>query len=121
MQSDVFLTTWVMQGLEPVFDISPQVAWLKQLQNRDGGLGRYRNSPSDPEITAIAVMALAAGNDPFNTRRVAISYLTNTQQGDGSFVSNTPIELKEPTANLQSTCFVLIAIHAKTPDELAVE
>ena len=33
MQSDVFLTTWVMQGLEPVYDINPQVAWLKQLQN----------------------------------------------------------------------------------------
>ena len=121
MQSDVFLTTWVMQGLEPVYDISPQVAWLKQLQNRDGGFGRYKNSPSDPEITAIAIMALAAGNDPFNTRRVAISYLTNVRQGDGSFVSNTPMELTKPTANLQSTCFVLIAIHAKTPDELAVE
>ena len=121
MQSDVFLTAWVMQGLEPVFDVNPQVAWLKQLQNRDGGFGRYKNSPSDPEITAIAVMALAAGNDPFNTRRVAINYLTNARQEDGSFVSNTPMELKEPTANLQSTCFVLIAIHAKTPDELAVE
>ena len=121
MQSDVFLTTWVMQGLEPVYDINPQVAWLKQLQNKDGGFGRYKNSPSDPEITAIAIMALAAGNDPFNTRRVAISYLTNARQEDGSFVSNTPMELKEPTANLQSTCFVLIAIHAKTPDELAVE
>ena len=121
MQSDVFLTTWVMQGLEPVYDINPQVAWLKQLQNRDGGFGRYKHSPSDPEITAIAIIALAAGNDPFNTRRVAISYLTNARQEDGSFVSNTPMELKEPTANLQSTCFVLIAIHAKTPDELAID
>ena len=121
MQSDVFLTAWVMQGLEPVFDITPPLVWLKQLQNRDGGFGRYKNSPSDPEITAIAVMALSAGNDPLNTRRVAISYLTNTRQEDGSFVSNTPMELKEPTANLQSTCFVLIAIHAKTPDELAID
>ena len=121
MQSDVFLTAWVMQGLEPVYDINPQVAWLKQLQNRDGGFGRYKNSPSDPEITAIAIMALAAANDPFNTRRVAISYLANARQEDGSFVSNTPMELKEPAANLQSTCFVLIAIHAKTPDELATE
>lgn len=121
MQSDVFLTTWVMQGLEPVFDISPQVAWLKQLQNRDGGFGRYKNSPSDPEITAVAIMALAAGNDPFNTRRVAISYLTNARQENGSFVSNTPMELEGPMPNLQSTCFALIAIHAKTPDELAVE
>lgn len=121
MQSDIFLTSWVIQGLEPVYDIDAQIAWLKQLQNRDGGFGRYKNSPSDPEITAIAILALAAGNDPLNTRRVAIDYLIKTRQEDGSFVSNTPIELTKPMANLQSTCFVLIAIHAKTPDELAVK
>ena len=121
MQSDIFLTSWVIQGLEPVYDIDAQIAWLKQLQNRDGGFGRYKNSPSDPEITAIAILALAAGNDPLNTRRVATDYLTDVRQDDGSFVSKTPMELKEQTANLQSTCFVLIAIHAKTPDELAVK
>ncbi len=121
MQSDVFLTAWVMQGLEAVYDIDPQIAWLKQVQNKDGGFGKYKNSPSDPEITAIAILALAVGNDPLNTRRVAIKYLTEVRQADGSFVSNTPFELPEPTANLQSTCFVLIAIHAKTPDELAVK
>ena len=120
-QSDIFVTSWVIQGLEPVYDIDAQIAWLKQLQNDDGGFGRYKNSPSDPEITAIAIMALAAGNDPLNTRRVAINYLTTLRQEDGSFVSNTPIELTKRTANLQSTSFVLIAIHAKTPDEIALE
>ena len=120
-QSDVFVTSWVIQGLEPVYDIDAQIAWLKQLQNNDGGFGKYRNSPSDPEVTAIAIMALAAGNDPLNTRRVAINYLTAVRQEDGSFVSNTPMELTKPIANLQSTCFVLIAIHAKTADELALE
>lgn len=120
MQSDVFLTSWVIQGLEPVYDIDAQIAWLKQLQNKDGGFGRYKNSPSDAEITAIAVLALAAGNDPLNTRRVAIDYLAGIRQDDGSFVSKTPMELTEPASNLQSTCFVLIAIHAKTPDELAI-
>lgn len=120
-QSDIFVTSWVIQGLEPVYDIDAQIAWLKQLQNDDGGFGRYKNSPSDPEITAIAIMALAAGNDPLNTRRIAINYLTTVRQEDGSFMSNTPLELTKPVANLQSTCFVLIAIHAKTPDELALE
>ena len=120
-RSDVFVTSWVIQGLEPVYDIDFQMAWLKQFQNDDGGFGRYKASPSDPEITAIAIMALAAGNDPLNTRRVAINYLTNVRQADGSFLSNTPIELTKPTANLQSTCFVLIAIHAKTADELKVQ
>ena len=117
-RSDVFVTSWVIQGLEPVYDIDFQMAWLKQFQNDDGGFGRYKASPSDPEITAIAIMALAAGNDPLNTRRIAINYLTNVRQADGSFVSNTPIELMKPTSNLQSTCFVLIAIHAKTADEM---
>ena len=120
-QSDIFVTSWVIQGLEPVYDIDAQIAWLKQLQNDDGGFGRYRNSPSDPEITATTIMALAAGNDPLNTRRIAINYLTTIGQEDGSFISKTPIELTKPVANLQSTCFVLIAIHAKTPDELALE
>lgn len=120
-RSDVFITSWVVQALETVYDIDVQIAWLKQFQNNDGGFGRYKGSPSDPEITAIAIMALTAGNDPLNTRRVAINYLTNVRQEDGSFVSNTPIELSKPTANLQSTCFVLIAIHAKTADELNLQ
>ena len=120
-RSDVFVTAWAIQGLEPVYDIDAQIAWLKQFQNDDGGFGRYKNSPSDPEITAVAVMALAAGNDPLNTRRVAINYLTDVRHTDGSFISKTPIELSEPVANLQSTCFVLIAIHAKTADELKLK
>ena len=120
-RSDVFITSWVVQALETVYDIDVQIAWLKQFQNKDGGFGRYKGSSSDPEITAIAIMALTAGNDPLNTRRVAINYLTNVRQEDGTFVSNTPIELSKPTANLQSTCFVLIAIHAKTADELNLQ
>ena len=120
-RSNIFVTAWVIQALEPVYDIDAQIAWLKQLQNRDGGFGPYKDSPSDPEITAAAILALAAGNDPLNTRRVAINYLTSVSQEDGSFVSKTPIELAEPVANLQSTCFVLIAIHAKTADELNLQ
>lgn len=116
-RSDVFVTAWVLQGLAPVYDIDAQIAWLKQMQNEDGGFGRYKGQPSDPGITAAAIMALAAGADPLNTRRVAINYLITARQADGSYVSDTPIELSEPTANLQSTCFVLIAIHAKKDEE----
>lgn len=116
-RSDVFVTAWVLQGLAPVYDIDAQIAWLKQMQNEDGGFGRYKGQPSDPGVTAAAIMALAAGADPLNTRRVAINYLITTRQADGSYVSDTPIELSEPTANLQSTCFVLIAIHAKKDEE----
>lgn len=123
-QSDIYVTSWVLQGLlrsskydHIVYDLDEQFVWLKQFQNDDGGFSRFKGLPSDPEATAAGIMALAAANDPLNTKRIAISYLTNAQEPDGSFVSDIPIELKTPTANLQSTCFVLIAIYAKTdPD-----
>ncbi len=123
-QSDIFVTSWVLQGLlrsskydHIVYDLDEQFVWLKQFQNDDGGFGRFKGKPSDPEVTAAAIMTLAAANDPLNTKRIAVAYLTKAQEPDGSFVSDTPIELKTPTANLQSTCFVLIAIYAKTDSD----
>ncbi|MCH8293474.1 terpene cyclase/mutase family protein [Candidatus Poribacteria bacterium] len=115
--SDILVTTWILQGLSLVYDIDVQIAWLKQMQNEDGGFGRRKGEASDPEITAYAIMALVAGKDPLNTDRVAIGYLRKVQQEDGSFVSATPIELKQPTANLQTTCFVLLAMYARSIEE----
>lgn len=112
-QSDIYVTSWVLLGLSPDYDLDEQVALIKQFRNRDGGFGRFKGKPSDPEVTAIAIMAFAANNDPLNTRRIAISYLTKLQEPDGSYKSATPIELLTPKANLQTTCFVLIAIHTK--------
>ena len=111
-RSDVLVTSWVLQGLSIAYDVSLQIVWLKQMQNDDGGFGRWKGAPSDPEITAYAVLALVIGEDPLNADQVALRYLREVQQEDGSFVSATPIELKEPTANLQTTCFVLWAVYA---------
>jgi prenyltransferase beta subunit len=116
-RSDVLVTSWVLQGLAPVYDIDAQLVWLKQMQNQDGGFGRTKGEKSDPEISAYAVMALAAGKDPLNTDRVTLGYLTTVQQEDGGFISDTPIELKEPVANLQTTCFALIAMYARKIEE----
>ena len=116
-RSDVLVTSWVLQGLAPVYDIDAQLVWLKQMQNRDGGFGRTKGEKSDPEISAYAVMALAAGKDPLNTDRVTLGYLRTAQHEDGGFISDTPIELKEPIANLQTTCFVLIAMYARKIEE----
>ncbi len=120
-QSDIYVTSWVLQGMSPdrkydknIYDLDEQVVWMKQFQNRDGGFPRFKGRSSDPEVTANAIMAFAAYNDPLNTRRVAISYLTKAQEKDGSYISSIPIELKSPAANLQTTCFVLIAIYSKT-------
>lgn len=112
-QSDIYVTSWVVLGLSPDYDLDEQIALLKQFRNKDGGFGRFKGRPSDPEVTATTIMALAANNDPLNTRRIAISYLTKVQELDGSYMSATPIELKTPKSNLQTTCFVLIAIHTK--------
>lgn len=115
--SNVLVTSWVLQGLPLFFDIDTQLAWLKRMQNKDGGFGRRKNKPSDPEITAYAILALVAGGDPLNADKVAIGYLRSVQQEDGSFVSATPIELKSPKANLQTTSFVLWAIYARKAEE----
>ena len=117
IQSDIFVTSWAIQGLSLAYKVDKDIAWVKQFQNNDGGFPRFRGKPSDPEVTAATIMALAANNDLLNTLRIAITYLTKAQQADGSFVSSIPIELKTPVANLQSTCFVLIAIHAKTDSD----
>lgn len=123
-QSDIFVTFWVLQGLlrsskydHIVYDLDEQFVWLKQFQNDDGGFGRFKGRPSDPEVTAAAIMTLAAANEPLNTKRIAVTYLTKAQEPDGGFVSDTPIELKTPITNLQSTCFVLIAIYAKSDSD----
>ena len=112
-RSSVLVTAWVLQGLSIAYNIDEQLAWLKQMQNDDGGFGMWKGAPSDPEITAYAVLALVIGEDPLNADQVALRYLREVQQEDGSFVSATPVELKQPTANLQTTCFVLWAMYAE--------
>ena len=113
VRSSVLVTSWVLQGLSIAYNIDEQLAWLKQMQNDDGGFGMWKGAPSDPEITAYTILALVIGEDPLNADQVAIRYLREVQQEDGSFVSTTPIELKEPIANLQTTCFALWAIYAE--------
>ena len=112
-QSDIYVTSWALNSIFPVFKLDEQIAWLKQFQNYDGGFPRFKGKTSDPEVTASVIMALATAGDPLNARRIAISYLTKVQEPDGSYKSATPIELQTPKANLQTTCFVLIAIHTK--------
>ena len=81
----------------------------------------WKGAPSDPEVTAYAVLALVIGEDPLNADQVALRYLREVQQEDGSFVSATPIELKEPTANLQTTCFAIVGdICRKTQGEIII-
>ena len=112
-KSDVIATSWVLQGISLTYDINVQLAWLKQQQNEDNGFPLVEGKPSDPEITAYAILALVACQDQLNTDKLAIGYLKNVQEKDGSFVSQTPIELDTPKSNLQTTSFALLAVHAR--------
>jgi prenyltransferase beta subunit len=118
--SNTLATTWAIQGLsiagiDYAYTIEEALNWLKQVQNDDGGFGMTKGQKSDPELTAYAILALVAGKDTSTAGYRAVHYLRKVQQkDDGSYVSATPIELKEPTANIQTTCFAIWAIVAET-------
>ena len=125
--ANVLATAWAIQGLsiaaiDYAYTIEESLNWLKQTQNDDGGFGVWniptksgtKGQKSDPELTAYAILALVAGKDTSTAGYRAVYYLRKVQQKDGSYVSATPIELKEPTANLQTICFAIWAMVAET-------
>ncbi|MBM3236541.1 terpene cyclase/mutase family protein [Candidatus Poribacteria bacterium] len=117
--SNTLATAWVIQGLsiagiDYAYTIEESLNWLKQVQNDDGGFGMTKGQKSDQELTAYAILALVAGKDTSTAGYRAVHYLRKVQQKDGSYVSTTPTELKEPTANIQTTCFAIWAMVAET-------
>ncbi|MBC8236503.1 terpene cyclase/mutase family protein [bacterium] len=117
--SNTLVTAWAIQGLsiaaiDYVYTIEESLNWLKQAQNDDGGFGLTKGQKSDPELTAYAILALVAGKDTSTAGYRAVRYLREVQQKDGSYISATPMELNEPTANLQTTCFAMWAMVAET-------
>lgn len=87
------------------------LAWLQQRQTAAGGFAAHAQADQpDPELTAYALLALAAARTAPEAVQRAISYLAATQQPDGGYLSGTPRELQEPAENLQTTSFVAIAL-----------
>ena len=124
--SNTLATAWAIQGLsiagiDYAYTIEESLNWLKQAQNDDGGFSMWniptksgaKGQKSDPELTAYAILALVAGKDTSTAGYRAVHYLRKVQQKDGSYVSAIPIELKEPAANLQTTCFAMWAMVAE--------
>lgn len=112
--SNTLVTSWVLHALAFSYDIDEPMAWLKRAQNSDYGFGMtQRKQSSDPELTAYAIMALVAGEDPLYADRKAIRYLKKSQNPDGSYVSDIPSELDKPKSNLQTTCYAIWAIYAR--------
>lgn len=116
--SEVMVTSWVLQGLSATYDVDDRLVWLKKMQNPDHGFANFKGKPSDPEITAYVILALVASQDPLNTDLVASAYLKQAQLPDGSFKSATPIELKQPQVNIQTTSFALLALNARRYEKL---
>jgi len=112
--SEVMVTAWVLQGLSAVYDVDDRLVWLKQMQNSDHGFANRKGQSSDPEVTAYVIITLSALKDPLNTDLIASGYLKQVQLPDGSFKSDTPIELKEAQSNIQTTSFALLALNARS-------
>ena len=116
--SEVMVTSWVLQGLSATYDVDDRLVWLKKMQNPDYGFANFKGKPSDPEITAYVILTLVASQDPLNTDLIASAYLKQAQLPDGSFKSATPIELKQPQVNIQTTSFALLALNARRYEKL---
>ena len=113
--SNTLATAWAIQGLsiasiDYAYTIEESLNWLKQVQNDDGGFGMTKGQ----KLTAYAILALVAGKDISTAGYRAVYYLRKVQQKDGSYVSATPNELKEPAANIQTTCFAIWAMVSET-------
>ena len=86
-------------------------AFILSCQNEDGGFGQVVTALSDPELTAYAVLGLAEIDGYSPELQNAAEYLRSVQEDDGSYISATPAEIEEPEKNLQTTSFVVWAIH----------
>lgn len=111
-------TSWMLRGLlaagvsESTDMIQNARAFVLSCQNEDGGFGQVPAAPSDPELTAYAMLGLARIIPDSPELKDAAEYLRAVQQEDGTYISATPVEIEEPEKNLQTTSFVIWAIHA---------
>lgn len=113
-------TAWVLNALAD-FNIAkgdPGVdkglAFLMKCRKQyNGGFSIVAPAPEDPEITAYAMLALAAQKAHPEAVEDAAFYLSAVQLPDGAFISNTPMEFKKKRKkNVQTTCFVIWALKA---------
>ncbi len=93
------------------------VETLLSLQREDGGFGQTENAMSDPESTALAILALAPkGNEA--VLAAAVEYLSGAIQADGSFLSTAG---EETSTSLSTTVAALYAAGSSIQDERFVK
>ncbi|MEW6138530.1 MAG: prenyltransferase/squalene oxidase repeat-containing protein [Thermodesulfobacteriota bacterium] len=111
-------TAWVLNALAdfnvtrgtPLVDKG--LDFLMQCRKvRNGGFSIVPPAAEDPEITAYAMLAMAAQKVQRDALKDAAYYLAAVQLPDGAFVSDTPMEFqKQRKKNVQTTCFVVWAL-----------
>lgn len=88
--------------------------WLQQAQNEDGGWGYARGLPSDPDDTAVAILALRLLGGGVADRDIArgLAYLRQQQLPDGGFAYGGD------RGNAASDAMVILALLAAGQDPL---
>ncbi|MBF0496536.1 MAG: terpene cyclase/mutase family protein [Deltaproteobacteria bacterium] len=113
-------TSWVVNALcsaglqssDPI--VMQGIDWMmRSKKDINGGFGMGPSGSADPEITAYVLLALTVAGKHTGSKSVddALSYLCATQQPDGAYISDTPIQFnKIPKKNVQTTCFAVWAL-----------
>lgn len=98
-----------------IMSIELALTYLKIIQNEDGGFGLYKDAPSDPLSTALAVLTLKLFKDkPEPDIKRAETFLLENQHEDGSWKA---IEFIKPKVNepyksrTLTTAYVLQALN----------
>lgn len=84
------------------------VAWLRQVQDRDGGWGNEPGDPSTPEITGAVLQVLTPGGDAGDR---ALAYLRDAKRPNGGFAPGNNL-----SANAQATAWASQGLLASGKD-----
>jgi prenyltransferase/squalene oxidase-like repeat protein len=93
--------------------LARSLAWLRQVQNADGGWGAVRGSPSDPDSTGAVLQALRGGS---RAARRASRLLRHSQHSSGGWAlaASGPV-------NSQSTAWAIQGLLAAGVDPSSVQ
>ncbi|HET8565062.1 MAG TPA: prenyltransferase/squalene oxidase repeat-containing protein [Solirubrobacterales bacterium] len=87
------------------------VAWLRQVQGKDGGWGNEPGDPSTPEITGAVLQVLTPGADAAES---ALSYLRDAKRPNGGFAPGNNL-----SANAQATAWASQGLLASGKDPVS--
>ena len=100
-----------LRGAGSAAGLKRSVAWLRKVQNDDGGWGIVRGAPSDPESTGTVLQVLGAGK----ARNRAVRYLRRHQRRGGGFTVGAA-----GVVNSQATAYAVQGLIAAGVDPQSV-